>query len=453
MLLRFFTRNMLSFNEEAEFSLLAGSARQLPEHAVEDSDSGLNILKSAAIYGANGSGKSNLIKAMSSARNFIVHGTDPNESIRLYRPFKLDSSVKNQDAKIEFEFKVGQKILSYGMEFNSKRIKEEWLVEIGKTVEKNIFLRTTSEEGKTFVDFQKLNIKGKKEKMFLEFIATGTRANQPFLTECNVRNVEYFEDIYNWFRKKLRFIFPRTRFRGIEYALDDNTNSGTNTFEKFLCSFDTGITGIDKKEVNLDSELPPDFPEEIKRDFHEKLDKRNEKIILSSYDGDYLEIYKDLDENVLKARKLMSKHKMKGSSQEALFEISEESDGTRRMMDFIPMLIELSTEDCTVFVDEIDRSLHPMLTKKIVEFFFKLSAGKASQFIFTTHESSLLNFDLLRRDEIWFIEKNKDGESTMYSLEEYKPRHDKDIRKGYLLGRYGAIPFTQDIDSLGWART
>ena len=285
--------------------------------------------------------------------------------------------------------------------------------------------------------------------MFLEFIAKGTRANQPFLTECNVRNVEYFQDVYNWFRKKLRFIFPRTRFRGIEYALGDSANSSTNSFEKILCSFDTGITGLDKKEVNLDSELPP-IPEEIKRDFHEKLDKPNAKIILSSRDGDYLEIYKNFDENVLKARKLMSKHKMKGSSQEILFEISEESDGTRRMMDFIPMLIELSTEDCTFFVDEIDRSLHPMLTKKIVEFFSKLSIGKASQFVFTTHESSLLNFDLLRRDEIWFIEKNKDGESTMYSLEEYKPRHDKDIRKGYLLGRYGAIPFTQNIDTLGW---
>ena len=164
MLLRFFIRNMYSFNEETEFSLLAGPARQLPEHMVEDSTSGLRILKSSAIYGANGSGKSNLIKAMSSARNFIIHGKDPNESIGLYRPFKLDSSVKNRDSKIEFEFKVRQKILSYGMEFNSKRIKKEWLVEIGKTVEKKNFSKDHIRRWQNFCGLPKAEYQEPKRK-------------------------------------------------------------------------------------------------------------------------------------------------------------------------------------------------------------------------------------------------------------------------------------------------
>ena len=118
-------------------------------------------------------------------------------------------------------------------------------------------------------------------------------------------------------------------------------------------------------------------------------------------------------------------------------------------MDFIPMLIDLRLNDTVYLIDEIDRSMHPMLSQKILEYYFRhLKADKDTQLIFSTHESNLLNLDLIRADEVWFVEKATDGASHFTSLAEYKPR--ENIRKGYLQGRYGAIPFFAPINNLKW---
>ena len=126
--------------------------------------------------------------------------------------------------------------------------------------------------------------------------------------------------------------------------------------------------------------------------------------------------------------------------------MNEESDGSIRIMDFIPMLIDLRLNDTVYLIDEIDRSMHPMLSQKILEYYFRhLKTDKDTQLIFSTHESNLLNLDLIRADEVWFVEKDTDGASHFTSLAEYKPR--ENIRKGYLQGRYGAIPFFAPIHS------
>lgn len=129
--------------------------------------------------------------------------------------------------------------------------------------------------------------------------------------------------------------------------------------------------------------------------------------------------------------------------------MNEESDGSIRIMDFIPMLIDLRLNETVYLIDEIDRSMHPMLSQKILEYYFgHLTADKDTQLIFSTHESNLLNLDLIRADEVWFVEKDAVGASHFTSLAEYKPR--EDVRKGYLQGRYGAIPFFAPINSLKW---
>ena len=129
--------------------------------------------------------------------------------------------------------------------------------------------------------------------------------------------------------------------------------------------------------------------------------------------------------------------------------MNEESDGSIRIMDFIPILIDLRLNEAVYLIDEIDRSMHPMLSQKILEYYFRyLKDGKDTQLIFSTHESNLLNLNLIRADEVWFVEKDTDGVSHVTSLAEYKPR--EDIRKGYLQGRYGAIPFFAPINCLKW---
>ena len=156
-------------------------------------------------------------------------------------------------------------------------------------------------------------------------------------------------------------------------------------------------------------------------------------------------IIKD-ENNKIKTYCLTSKHKMIDSDSFAYFEINEESDGTQRLIDLIPAIIDLFKGNKVFVIDELDRSLHPKLSNSILNIFLNGTSNVKSQLIVTTHETSLLNLKNIRKDEIWFIEKNKNGEASLYSLEEFKPRFDKEIRKNYLLGRFGAIPNVSEFE-------
>ena len=145
------------------------------------------------------------------------------------------------------------------------------------------------------------------------------------------------------------------------------------------------------------------------------------------------------------ALKLISKHKLKNSDEEIDFQIHEESDGTQRILDLLPALVSLINHDRIFVIDELDRSLHPLLIKEFTELFLEHSQKQKSQLIVTTHDATLLDLKTLRKDEIWFIEKNQSGESQLYSLEEFRIRYDKNIKKDYLKGRYGAIPIFMDL--------
>ena len=142
-------------------------------------------------------------------------------------------------------------------------------------------------------------------------------------------------------------------------------------------------------------------------------------------------------------------HKREGSDTDYVFELFEESDGTSRLFDFIPMLIDMRANNAVYVIDEIDRSLHPMLTLKLIEMYNSLLQDDSQmQLICTTHESCLLSNAPVRQDEIWFVEKDENGESHLSSLCEYKPR--ENIQKGYLNGRYGAIPFFGELSNIHW---
>ena len=445
MFIRFFVTNFMSFSEETEFSLIAGQSRQLDDHLEKIENHDFEVLKASAIYGANGSGKSNLIKAMKFGKELIVRGSRPDRALKV-TPFKLNQKGINSPSKFEYHFSILNKVYSYGIEVNHKYILSEWLYEITSSgSEKKIFTRKTSEEGDVNIEFGKLGVT-KDEEQFLSFVAKGTRGNQPFLTEANDRNVKEFKFIYNWFKDNLIFIFPNTINDGLYFALSPkSSNSVVETFAKFLNLFDTGISSVKQVAVNFDAELPT-FPKSIKEEITSKLKTEKDRIFIQGANDRCYSISKDFSTGELIAQKIMTAHKLNDANGEVDFEVNEESDGTQRIMDFIPAITRLLEGNVSVFIDEIDRSLHPELTRAFFKIFYNMRT-KGSQLIVTTHESSLLDQELLRRDEIWFVEKTPQGNSKIYSLEEYKPRHDKDIRKGYLLGRYGAIPFFGNLDS------
>ncbi len=349
------------------------------------------------------------------------------------RPFKLDRACASQPARFEFEFRHQSRNYWYGFEVDASKVHSEWLYELKKTTQALIFERTTPNGDETRVEFGSLPVSSKKERDFLDFVARGTRPNQLFLRESIERNARLLDEIYQWFEKVLVIIFPETHY---ELNLDVQAEK-TQAIVQYLQEFDTGVSGFSLQPIIPESEIPPAILQEITGQLQSGGALHFMSIFQTSPNR-YL-VSKD-EHQELVVFKLMLKHRMLDSDNEALFDVEEESDGTVRLMDLIPILLLGGQENRVFVIDELDRSLHPNLCYRLIEKFLSQS-NPNSQVIVTTHETNLLDLELLRRDEIWFIEKDEHGASHAYSLEEFAPRYDKDIQKGYLSGRFGAIPF------------
>ena len=207
-------------------------------------------------------------------------------------------------------------------------------------------------------------------------------------------------------------------------------------FSKMMQYFDTGIMSVESKQGPMDFDkifegIPAEYAEKLKIKISN--DITNESV-LCKVNNQIYSLKKDDNGNII-TTKMMQNH---GNGQD-LFEYADESDGTKRLFDLIPLFYE-HNGNRVIFIDEIDRSLHTNLTRRFLELFYKLTERDNSQLIATTHDSNLLDLDLIRQDEIWFVERVKDQSSRMYSLNRYKERYDKRVDKEYLLGRYEAVP-------------
>ena len=387
----------ISIKDETQISFVAGKSNAHPSHVsrAEKRDD-ISVLKAGIVYGANASGKSNVIKAIALLQQ-IANGSFPQSKVE---PFKL-ADTEEKNSKVEIEFKTKGKCFAYGMEFTVGGIKEEWLFEINSRTDKEVFTRKITAAGNEFT-FGK--------------------------------GLETIHMAKNWFADGLKIIFPSTRLQGISF-LTENNDELQETTRSLLAYFNTGISDvrlykIKKEDVNLSSDLLDNILSKAKngKAYSMAATVGGEMLLFEVNANGGYEIYKQ-----------KAVHRNLTSGTEVVFDLSEESDGSIRLLDFIPMLIDLKQNEVDYLIDEIDRSMHPMLSQKILECYFSgLESGRDTQLIFSTHECNLLNLDLIRADEVWFVEKGKDGASHLTSLAEFKPR--KDVRKGYLLGRYGAIP-------------
>jgi AAA15 family ATPase/GTPase len=428
----------MSFDETTEFSMVAGQGATHPHHIVKNSKRHIpNVLRAALLYGANGSGKSNFVKAIHFAKFFILWNSIKNWNSFT---FKLNDDNKVKPTKFQLDIKLNDSIYAYGFEILNNKIQEEYLYQIGEKKDKLIFEKKLSAEGKIELNFDNIKFKNKEQEQFLKFTAKGTPHNQLFLTECENRNVwnevegiETMSNIYDWLKYDLRIMFPETSLPLKSINL--------KTYENLLTHFNTGITDLAFEEINYDKAI-------------QQIDERAQNNIQKlTYDTTFFT--KSLTNNLLKfekkdsktysAYKLVSKHL---GGDKVKFDLAEESDGTNRLFDFLPILY--TKKNTTIIIDEIDRSLHPHLSRALLEYFLEEQKDTEMQMIATTHEASLLDLDLMRKDALWFAEKNKTGATELYSLEEFKPRADSEIRKGYLQGRYGAIPFIGNLSSQKW---
>ncbi|MDN5205482.1 ATP-binding protein [Fulvivirgaceae bacterium BMA10] len=446
MLVRIKIGNFLSFDSPREFNMLTGEYRRLSNHVYPHK--GINILKFAAIYGANGSGKSNFILSLDAMQDIVYNGGLGKNSIN---NFKLNDSKKNATPTMfEIEIITGGTAYIYGFEINANRIESEWLYQSGLGEKKDslIFNRIEREKLIEVEVNEKLTKTSKDRVLFEHYSSKVLKSDQLLLStlyEGELKSLHKdVKAVWDWFYS-LNIIFPRASPRWLLFNLINNAN-----FEKFsneiLSKIDTGIKRLHIKTFPLESY----FGEDDKKEANKIKDElyANEEIPIP-LETDVLAIVEN-NEPVIK--KLLIEHI--GFGEENLFTFFEESDGTKRVVEYLVMLYSLvnntpKSQQSVYIIDEIERSIHPCLIKVLLE---KLSGEDIKgQLIFSTHESNVLDLKLFRPDEIWFSEKDsKNGTSSFYPLSEYEVRTDFNVRNGYLNGRFGAIPFLGDFSNLNW---
>lgn len=447
MLIRFAVTNLFSFKAKAEFSMLASHERIHPHHVYRTrSRNHPNLLRTAVIYGANAAGKSNLVKAIKLLRRLVVTTSKPETHLPIQR-FRLASECEDAATQFEIEFRAGNMNYLYTIAVTPAYVQTEQLAETTHSGENLVFARTTHDDGSVTVDWGRFfNKLPKKEQLFLEFVAKGTRPNQLLLRESIERNVNHFRGAYNWFHRSLHVIEPSTAYRALEARLEVDEQ-----FRDFVARvLKTAGTGIaDVRTQNVDLDTLTDIPEEVMAEIREKMSPDQ---ALTLYNSNGVRFFLINEDGHTRAFKLTTTHTGDNSDVEASFDIHEESDGTQRLFDLVPMLYDLtiaSNKERVYIIDEIGRSLHPHLTHMIFKMHLQeTNKTQPSQLIATTHETNLLDLEFLRRDELWFVEKRVDGSTDLYSLADFQPRYDKDIQKDYLLGRYGGIPFIGNTQRL-----
>lgn len=428
MLLRFSVENWMSFRDKATLDMVATREKQHPCHTTSIHEHGLNLLPIAAIYGANASGKSNLIKAMHFAQNFITNPPKADAPIPI-KPFLLGENSRDGATTFRFDLLIGKDIYEYRFSLTAKRVMHEELKRIHASSEEPLFQRGS--EGNQF-ELSK-NIPNQEQQ---HFAFRGTHDNQLYLTNSVSQKLREFRPIFDWFDKCVTVIRPDSRYMGmLEITSDRNPRFREMTAR--LRDLDTGIAAIRQMDIASDSVLPKELLAELATSLQEgqalpfSPTMNDDGVFLHKKDGK------------LSVRRLAPIHQSK-SGKEILFNFADESDGTRRLLDVLPAFLSLEEKPNTSLfvIDELDRSLHSNLTRSLLEHYLGLRTDSSrSQLIFTTHDTQLMTQELFRRDELWITERDQFGASKLVAFSEFKDvRKDKDIRKSYLQGRLGGIP-------------
>lgn len=416
MLIEFSVKNFLSFKNKVTLSMEKGNGDENLDNVIIINNA--DLLKTAAIYGANASGKSNILKALTCAILMVRNSSliPVGSKWTFIKPFLFDAVSKNKPSEFEFIFMVNDIKYRYFFSADANRVYDEVLDAYYSQKPTNIFTRTKTNT------YEFNNDKNK-----LESLSTNNTENKLFLSTATTWNYDKTKDAYLWFAN---VIDTYDSFDNIvDKDLIDYSNDDKNLKDfslKLLKEADILIKDItvDYEEKEIDSTMVDMIVPSLART-GEKFKVKNVNIELE---------HEVMDNN-------NDKHIYK-------LNFTEESSGTRVLFAFAPFLKRAFETTKVIVVDELEKSLHPALVEFIVKLFNNKEINKAnSQLIFTTHDTNLLNLELLRRDQIWFTEKNSEnGVSDLYPLDSFSVRKDENIQKGYVNGRYGAIPFVRDID-------
>lgn len=446
MLVRFSVENFMSYKDTQVFSMIAGKHTKHSNHVVEIK--GKRILKGSFFFGANASGKSNLFEAISFSQGIIQNDIKKNSLVNKH--FRISDHYIDKPGVFQFDILANSHFYSYGFAISYKNasVLEEWLY-LCDTTEQKIFERIL--ENNTTVVTTDIKFSEDSQRQSFTVFSDNVPDDRLLLTEISERKlIDHpdffaFKDVKNWFTN-LNLISPNSRYISKNSMLSEDEHE--YNLATLLKDFDTGIESISLDEEKMEDVL--DFlPEELKSEmmqsietgFNEEDSQHNKPFEIEvSIGGRSLQFRKE--NNQIFASQLMMDHGNKGD----LFELADESDGTQRLFDLIPIYRKGKTPH-VIIVDELDRSFHTKLVVRFIQRFYESTQGVESQLIATVHDSNVMDLDLLRQDEIWFVERQNDHSSKIYSLNKFKARFDKKVAKEYLLGRYGAIPCFAQAES------
>ncbi|MCK9190786.1 MAG: ATP-binding protein [Sphaerochaetaceae bacterium] len=446
MLIKFSVSNFMSFNKTQSLSMQGNKSNRLKFHMVSDDRS--RLLKSALIFGANASGKSNFIKAIDFARILVLKG-DTTRVVLEKKYFRIDEKNKDKPGIFQFDLELNGKYYSYGfaISYLTNNIIGEWLIDITNK-EKVIFSRTLKDDSSSYETESILTIKEVTSKtrfnIYLDDFKKSEMSNLLVLTDLSKRSSDIEEcnilrDIIKWF-SKIVVIYPNTHNDLWKFK---TVLTNDKVLTNFLEGLDTGIEKPLIKRVDFVTALK-DVPDSVKdnilKEVSNSLNKNDKGTLLLNISGSvfFIKAKKSPGKEIsYTVNTIVFDH---GNSSDC-FEFKDESDGTKRIFDLLPLL-SIEDEDSLILIDELNQSLHTKLAQLFYEMFMNSCKGLRKQLIFTTHDILLMDLDLVRQDEIWFIERQENHSSKLYSLSDYKVRIDSKKKLGadYLVGRYGAIP-------------
>lgn len=419
MIVYFKVGNYKSINEPITLNFNASSISEHSESNLIENENTI-LLKSMLLYGHNASGKSKILDAIDYFKWFINNSATEKQSAEGIdvEPFRLLESSAKKPSFFEMCFIIGKTRFRYGFEADNKKVYKEWLLETKIKKESPVFLRINQDIN---VDYKRFENSDNLEKR--------TRKNALFLSVASQWNVKKAELIDQWFDSIFNIHGMDDRdYRDITIGLLNNEKY-SNMIRKFIQKADLGINKIDIIDVPFTfDEIKDSIPEDMRDRIRANFEKKKPTALISGHNK-----YNDNNEVI--------------GIEHFVFDKSE-SEGTMKYFNLIGLLITAILENRVVIIDEFDARLHSLLSKAIIKLFNSSKIKTKAQLLIATHDTALIDRDLLRRDQIYFIEKDFRGASKATSLVEFKPRKESPYDKNYLDGKYGGIPFINDLESL-----
>lgn len=422
MLLRFTTRNHLSLRETQTLSMVASSLSGPTEGLRQVPSTNFQVVPTAVIYGANASGKSNLVHAIQFMRGSVLNSqtrSNPSEKV-LDAPFMLDPAALTESSFYEVEFIVHDDRYIYGFEVYRGRFSAEWLYRYNRARRIMMYERTNDA-----FRFGRAFLAGSRE---IRLISKLVRPNSLFISAAVQNNVASLQKVYDFFQ------------RGI--------HDGRLDSDDIAVIFLTKNSTIERKVINFLSGLGTGVVGYRRRDIQLKEDQKSFVKRLVDLIGENLpeHISERLSSMQIDNRTEVELAHISADGSDVFFPLNLESTGTRRLLNLMSVVFQVLDDGGVLIVDEVDSSLHTQACEAIFALFASKRHNKGGgQLICTTHDTNLLRSSLLRRDQVWFMEKDSVGATTLFPLSDIKIRSTDNIRKAYVEGRLGAVPLSSPV--------